>query len=488
MAAGLASSGAEIVILEASDHLPDRVENRDARAIFQRSFFRPQENWYERDAKGNIHAFNPGNYYNVGGNSKFYGAVLTRFRTQDFEERRHYGGLSPAWPFTYDELEPWYGKAEHLYQVRGTLGEDPTEPPHSQSYNYPAIEDEASMAQVRARLRKMNLNPYSLPLGIDIKRWLVKGQTPWDGYPNVDDGKMDAETAALKPALHHDNVRLITRAPVFYLETDGAGKKIIKVHYRHQGEKKTICGRIIILAAGAVRSSALLLQSADEKNPQGLANRCDQVGRNFMNHNASAVIAFNPLWKNTAVYQKTFGMNDFYFGDETTSSLPLGNVQLLGRVGAPILKANMPYFPERLLTGFANHTIDFYAMSEDLPIPESRVMVEGEKIYLHWARTNWQAHVKLVKKLKSVLHQAGFPVVVSKVFDRRTPSHQCGTVRIGVNPMLAPLDIWSRAWDHPNLYVVDASFLPTSAAVNPALTIAAQALRVANYIIREELA
>jgi choline dehydrogenase-like flavoprotein len=235
-----------------------------------------------------------------------------------------------------------------------------------------------------------------------------------------------------------------------------------------------------------VRSAALLLGSANSQFPAGLANSSGQVGRNFMNHNASAVIAMSPAYRNTSIYQKTLGFNDLYLSDGNGGP-PLGNVQLLGRVSGPILKANLPYLPEWLLERIAGHTIDFYAMSEDVPHPESRVTVDGERIILKWRRTNWEAHLALVAKLKRILRSIGFPLVLSRSFDKRTPSHQCGTVRIGNDPMTAPLDAYCRAYDHANLFVVDASFLPTSAAVNPALTIAAQALRVADHIASEDL-
>ena len=473
MAAGLSASGADILILEAGERLADRPENRDPRAIFQRGFFRPKEFWYEADGT----PFNPGNYYNVGGNSKFYGAVLVRYRREDFEELAHLEGVSPAWPFAYDELEPWYCKAEALFQVRGELGDDPTEPYHSKPYSYPAINDERPIADVRARLKKAGLHPASLPLGVDIERWLAKAKTPWDAHPNSNDGKMDAETCPLALALKHPNVRLETSARVTKLETGPDGKTITAVHYVKNGEALVIRPKLVILSAGAVQSAALLLRS-------GLANRSDQVGRNFMNHNASAVIGFDPRYRNDSVYQKTFGFNDYYLSDGAGGP-PLGNVQLLGRVSGAILKSNMPRVPEWLLNRIDGHTIDFYAMSEDLPSPESRVSVDGDRIILHWVRSNWKAHLMLVDKLKSALRQAGFPVVLSRAFDRRTPSHQCGTVRIGNDCATAPLDPYCRAYDHPNLYVVDASFLPTSAAVNPALTIAAQALRVADHIQRE---
>jgi choline dehydrogenase-like flavoprotein len=317
-------------------------------------------------------------------------------------------------------------------------------------------------------------------LGVDIERWLAKAKTPWDAHPNSNDGKMDAETCPLALALKHPNVRLETSARVTKLETGPDGKTIVAVHYVKNGEALVLRPKLVILSAGAVQSAALLLRS-------GLANRSDQVGRNFMNHNASAVIGFDPRYRNDSVYQKTFGFNDYYLSDGAGGP-PLGNVQLLGRVSGAILKSNMRQVPEWLLNRIAGHTIDFYAMSEDLPSPESRVSVDGDRIILHWVRSNWKAHLMLVDKLKSALRAAGFPIVLSRAFDRRTPSHQCGTVRIGDNPATAPLDPYCRAYDHPNLYVVDASFLPTSAAVNPALTIAAQALRVADQIKTEVLA
>lgn len=481
VAAGLAASGARILILEAGDHIADLPVNRDQRAIFQQGHFRPKETWYEANGKG----FNPGNYYNVGGNSKFYGAVLSRYRREDFELMQHQEGVSPAWPFSYDVLEPWYSRAEHMYNVRGTLGEDPTEPYHSGGYDHPPVPDEPPIADVRARLKQKGLHPSSLPLGVDIDRWLAKAQTPWDAHPNSADGKMDAETVALSAALKHGNVRLETNARVMRLEA-GASGRIERVVYLKNGQTHAVAPAIVVLSAGAVQSSALLLRSANDRHRKGLANSSDQVGRNFMNHNSSAVIGISPTFRNTSVYQKTFAFNDFYLSDGEGGP-PLGNVQLLGRISGSILKGSLPRVPEAVLNLIAGHAIDFYAMSEDVPNPESRIMVDGDKIVLQWKRTNWDAHLALVAKLKGILKSIGFPFVLAKPFDKRTPSHQCGTVRIGNDPASAPLDIFCRAYDHENLFVVDASFLPTSAAVNPALTVASQALRVADHIASKDL-
>ena len=477
-AAGLASSGAEILILERGERLRDGPDARDARAIFQRGVYRPSESWI--DAAGR--PFNPGNYYYVGGNTKLYGAVLIRYRAEDFRPMQHAEGVTPGWPFDYDEFEPWYARAEALYRVRGALGQDPTEPRHSTPYPFPPVPDEPAIAAARARMTRVGLKPFSLPLGVDIDAWLARAKTTWDAYPDTGFGKMDAESCGLKAALAYPNVALRTGAHVQRLLADSEGKRIRGVEYRVGGETRVVLAKLVVLSAGAVNSAALLLRSSE----RGLANSSDMVGRHFMNHNLSAVLAVDPRTINDSVYQKTFGINDFYL-DDGRGGPPLGDIQLLGRVTAPILKSNLKWAPEWTLGFVSRHAVDYLAMSEDLPNPESRVTVDGSQIRLDWKRSNWNSHLRLVARLRERLRAAGYPITLWHVFDRRTPSHQCGTVRIGADPATAPLDPYCRAYDHPNLFVVDASFLPTSAAVNPSLTVAAQALRVADHIVKTEL-
>lgn len=474
LAAALAPTGRRIVILERGERLADCAEARDAEAIFGRGHFRPEETWFTAEGE----AFNPGNYYYVGGNSKLYGAVLIRYRAEDFRPVRHLGGTTPGWPVTYDEMEPWYQRAEELYRVRGDAGQDPTEPRHSGQYPFPPVPDEPSIADLRARLKRAGVMPSSLPLGLDLDGWLKRAATPWDAFPDTTGAKCDAESVGIAAALAHPNVTLETGALVTRLEAEPGGR-ITTVEYRQGDTTKRLTPGLVMLSAGAVNSAVLLLRS-------GLANRSDQVGRNFMNHNCSAVLAVSPLRRNTAVYQKTLMVNDFYLtgGKDGT---PLGNVQLLGKVSGPILAA-AGGLPRPVAGWLASHAVDLYAMSEDLPDPASRVTVEGDRIVLDWRRSNWAAHEALVARLKRVLRRAGFPLVLAKPFDRRTPSHQCGTARMGRDPAASVVDIFCRAHDHPNLFVVDASFLPTSAAVNPALTIAAQALRTADHIAGKDLA
>lgn len=482
LAAGLAGTGAKIAILERGRQLADSPAARDARAIFVDGAWRPKESWVGADGK----AFSPGNYYFVGGNSKFYGAVHLRYRERDFEAFETPGGLSPAWPFAYGELEPWYGRAEHLFQVHGTAGEDSVEPARSTPYPCPPVPDEPAIAKVRERLKAAGLHPFTLPLAVDIERWLAHGKTPWDAFPDTRSGKFDAETAALAKALRSSDVSLHTDTFVERLLVDPDGRRIAGVEVISGGERRTIRARFVVVSAGAVNSAALLLRSATDSCPTGIANRSDAVGRHFMNHNCTAMLAVDPRQRNDSVYQKTLGINDFYFEDGARKT-PLGNVQLLGRVTAPILKANLRYVPESLLGKLSDHAVDWYLMSEDLPQRDSRVTVDGGRIRLDWRRSNMAAHEGLKRRMKERFRAAGYPIVLSRTFDRRTPSHQCGTVVFGTDPAASALDPFCRAHDHDNLFVVDASFLPTSAAVNPALTIAAQALRVADHIASTEL-
>ena len=471
MAAALAETGKRILVLEKGDHLRPSMHDRDAQSIFAKGHYRPYETWL--DGKGQ--SFNPGNYYYVGGNSKFFGAVFLRYRREDFSPIAHMGGTTPGWPITYDALEPFYGRAETLYQVRGQIGEDPTEPDHATPYPHPPLADEPGIAEFRRRMGAIGMSPSSLPLGVDIETWLARGKTPWDAYPDTSGGKMDAERAALSQALEHRNVRLQTNADVARLDYDGA--RITSVTLA-TGE--TLSAPLIVLAAGAVQSAALLLRSANDNAPLGLANSSDQVGRNFMNHNCSAVLALHPFRRNEAVYQKTLMLNDYYLTGGPNGE-PLGNIQLLGKISGEILQANSP-LPAPLARWIAERSVDLYAMSEDLPNPDSRVTLTGGQITLDWKRSNWDAHEALVAKLKQQLRKAGYPIVLARPFDRRTPSHQCGTARMGHDPAQSVVNTFCQSHDIENLFITDASVLPTSAAVNPALTIAALSLRAADHI------
>ena len=470
LAAALAPTGRRIMILERGHHLPDSPEARDPAAIFQRGHFKPQETW--QDAQGQ--PFNPGNYAFVGGNTKFYGAVLLRYRDQDFAPLRHIEGTTPGWPIDYSTLEPFYTAAETLYRVRGDATADLTEPAHSAPYPHPPIADEADIATLRAAFAAQGLHPSPLPLGVDIDAWLARAPTTWDAFPDSTGAKSDAESCGLAAALKHPNVTLHTGHEVTRLLTQG--RKVTGVEVAGIG---TLTAPTICLCAGAIMSAALLLRSANDDAPTGLANRSDQVGRNFMNHNLTAMIAFNPFRRNRSVYEKTIQVNDWYLTGGPAGE-PLGNIQMLGRITGPIL-AGESGLPLALSTFLADRSIHIMAMSEDLPDPDSRVMWKGG-VVLDWRQTNTTAHRLLVKRLKQIMRRAGWPITLARGFPKSKPSHQCGTLRMGNDPATSVVDANLRAHDLDNLYVADAAVLPTSAAVNPSLTVAALALRLGHHL------
>jgi choline dehydrogenase-like flavoprotein len=474
LAAALAPSGRRIAILERGERLPDSPEARDPTAIFRRGHFRPKETWF--DAEGR--PFNPGNYAFVGGNTKFYGAVLLRYRAEDFRPLRHIGGTTPGWPIDYGVLEPFYTQAEQLYRVRGDAAGDPTEPPRSSPYPYPPIPDEPDIAGLRLAFAAQGLHPSSLPLGIDLQRWLKRAPTTWDAFPDSTGAKSDAESCALAEALHHPNVKLLTGTRVDHLLAEG--RRVTGVAVAGPQGAATLRAGTVCLCAGAIMTAALLLASANGEHPTGLANSSDQVGRNFMNHNLTAMIAFNPLRRNRSVYEKTIQFNDWYLTGGPQGE-PLGNVQMLGRVTGPILagESGLPLWLARYI---ADRSIHIMAMSEDLPDPQSRVMLRDGKIVLDWRKTNTDAHDLLVRRLKTAMRRAGWPILLSKGFPKSKPSHQCGTARMGNDPAQSVVDPDLRAHDLDNLYIADASVLPTSAAVNPSLTIAALALRLGKHL------
>jgi choline dehydrogenase-like flavoprotein len=476
LAAALAPTGRRVLILERGERLQDSPEARDPAAIFQRGHFKPNETW--RDISGA--ALHPGNYAYVGGNTKFYGAVLLRYRAEDFAPLRHIEGATPGWPIRYEDLEPWYSRAETLYRVRGDVAGDPTEPPHSSPYPFPPVPDEPDIAALRAAFAGQGLHVSALPLGVDIDAWLKRARTGWDAFPCTTGAKSDAESCALAEALKHPNVTLMTGAKVTRLLAEG--RRVTGVQLERSEGAQTLSAPVVVLAAGAILSSALLLASASDDHPTGLANRSDQVGRNFMNHNLTGMVAYNPFRRNRTTYEKTIQVNDFYLTGGPNGE-PLGNIQMLGRITGPIL-AGESGLPLWLSHHIAEHSIHIMAMSEDLPDPNSRVLWRNGEVVLDWRKTNTKAHDLLVSRLKRAMRKAGWPITLSRGFPKSKPSHQCGTNRMGADPMSSVVDPNLKAHDLDNLYICDASVLPTSAAVNPSLTIAALALRAGDHIAR----
>ena len=480
LAYALRKSGAKILLIERGDFLPQEPENWIPEEAYFKSRYKTTEQWY--DSKGK--AYRPGVHYFVGGNTKVYGAALPRFRKEDFEAIEHEGGTSPAWPVSYNELEPYYAIAEEIYHVHGEAGHDPTEPPRSTPYPYPPVPHEAYVEELSSRLKRQGLHPFYYPMGIDLREGgaCIRCKT-CDGFPCKVHAKSDTDVCCVRPALESPDITLWTNTFAHRLITDETGKTIKALEVERDGLHLNIHAGVYIVACGAVNSAALLLRSANDMHPLGLANSSDQVGRNYMVHNNSGLVAIDPRRKNDVVFQKTLAVNDFYLNGPNWN-YPLGNLQLLGKVQAPMVAAARPNVPRFMLKMMTDRSVDWWVMSEDLPDPENRVRLTSKgKIQVQWTPNNMASHHKLAEAASDMLKEAGYPLVFVEPMGIATNSHQCGTVRFGRDPDTSVLDPYCKAHDLSNLFVVDSSFFPSSAAMNPALTIAAQAIRVATHLM-----
>ena len=479
----LAGSDAKVLVIERGPVLPREAQNWDIEAVFVDQRYKTTETWYADERP-----FRPGMFYFVGGHTKFYGTAMFRFRERDFEELVHEEGISPAWPIRYDDLEPWYAEAERLFGVRGQSDIDPTEPPRSAPYAHAPVPHEPVLAAIAQRLEAQGLKPFPMPSAIDLgPGGRCQRCANCDAIPCKIDAKGDAEVRLIRPALAKPNVKLCSSVRAERLITDDTGRRIVAMEVVDGDARRRITADLFVLSAGAINSAARLLRSANDRHPRGLANSSDQVGRNYMTHNTTALMALHPFRRNTTRFPKTLAVHDYYFG-ERSGGTPLGSLQLLGKIREPMLRgplSRVPAFMRRLL---AEHSVDWYAQSEDLPHPDSRVTVRPDgAINLHWHRTNLRAHHNWVARCKRILRGTGYPIVLSSGFGTDVVSHQCGTVRFGDDPATSALDPLCKAWDHDNLYVVDTGFFPSSAAVNPALTVAAQGLRVGHHLRTEVL-
>lgn len=480
-ALALARGGVDVLVLERGSRLPREPENWSARSVFVERRYKPAETWLD----GRGRAYRPGVHYVVGGSTKVYGASLPRFRESDFGAVEHREGTSPAWPFSYRDMEPFYGQAERTYRVHGTTGEDPTEPWRSTPFPFPAVPNEPYVADLAARLRELGVSPSSNAMGIDLRAGgsCIRCNT-CDGFPCRLGAKSDAETCALDPAMATGHVRLATGTRVHRVVTDGTGRRVSHLIAQGADGAVTVSGGRFVLAAGAVNSAAILLSSADDKHPRGLANGSDRLGRNFMMHNNAHIAAVDLDRHNDVTFQKTLSVNDWYH--DGGKGYPLGSMQLIGKVQGIMMKSWARRVPLPILDQVARRSVEWLVMAEDLPSMDSRVRVDGTGTVRTLRDVRGAStHRLLLKRSKQLLRAAGYDALATQRFDISMNSHQCGTVVAGLDPVTSVLDPWCRTHEVANLWVVDGGFFPSSAAMNPALTIAAQAFRV---VAQSELA
>ena len=494
----LAPTGKRILVLERGGYVPREKDNWSTKAVNLDGKYNTKEVWRDRDGA----ALHPHTNYYVGGNTKFYGAALFRLRREDFGEIKHHGGVSPAWPIGYEDLEPYYTQAERLYQVHGERGVDPTDPPAGSPYPHPPVSHEPRIQQLSDDLARLGLRPFHVPLGVmldeknPVTSRCIRCDT-CDGHPCLVSAKADAQVVCVDPALAYPNVTLVTGAYVSRLETNPSGRAVTRLIVERNGGSEAYSADIVVVSAGAINSAALLLHSASDKHPRGLANGSDVVGRFYMGHVNSVLMALSKC-PNPTLFQKTLALNDFYFGSPEWE-YPMGHISFVGKLDAQTLRAGAPAIaPNWTLDLMAKHSLDFWLTSEDLPDPDNRVTLDRDgQIVLAYQPNNEEAHRRLIAKLESVMkqqtkcrihgHDCHEGLFARNLFlGQRIPlagvAHQNGTVRFGHDPRSSALDPHCKAYELDNLYVVDASFFPSSAAVNPALTIMANALRVGEHL------
>ena len=495
----LAPSGKRILLLERGGYVRREKDNWSTHAVNVLGKYNTKEQWCDRDGK----PLHPHTNYNVGGNTKFYGAALFRLRREDFGELRHHAGISPAWPISYEDLEPYYAEAERLYQVHGKRGVDPTEPPSSGPYPYPAVSHEPRIQQLCDDFARLGCRPFHVPLGIMLDERqpeasrCIRCET-CDGHPCLVHAKSDAEVICVRPALMHPNVTLLTDAYVSRLETTPSGREVSTVVVERGGATERYSADVVVVSCGAINSAALLLRSANDCHPRGLANGSDTVGRHYMGHTNSVLMALSKC-PNPTIFQKTLALNDFYFGSKEWE-YPMGHISFVGKLDAVTLSAGAPAIaPGWSLDLMAKHSLDFWLTSEDLPDPENRVTVGRDgRTHLAYRPNNEEGHKRLIAKLKTLMqqqtecpdhgHSCHVGLFARSLFvGQRIPlagvAHQNGTIRFGSDPSTSALDPDCRAHEVENLYVVDGSFFPSSGAVNPALTIMANSLRVGDRLL-----
>jgi choline dehydrogenase-like flavoprotein len=491
----LAQAGRRILLLERGDFLPRELPDWDPEQVFVDERYISKDTWYDSDGR----PFQPQVHYFVGGATKMYGAALYRLRPADFGQIQHADGLSPAWPLGYDDFEPWYSKAEWLYQVRGHHGEDPTEGHWSRQYPWPAVSHAPRIQQISDALRDGGYHPFHAPCGV----LLDEANRPFstcircntcDGFPCLVHAKSDAEVIAVRPVLARPNVTLLVNAEVQRLETDASGTTVTGVVVSRGGSTETYRGDIVVVSAGAANSARILLRSASDRHPAGLANGSDQVGRNYMFHNSNAVIALDKE-PNGTVFQKTLGLNDFYFAGDGRP-WPFGNIQMIGKSNAAAFRGEEPALtklaPQFTLEDVARHAVDFWLTTEDLPRPDNRVTVDRDgQIHLAYRPSNAAETTALYGELRTIMNHIGIAAhhVLDKNFYMHLSipiagvAHQAGSCRFGTDPATSVLDLNCKAHELDNLYVVDASFMPSIGAVNPGLTIMANAIRVGEHLL-----
>ncbi len=413
----------------------------------------------------------------VGGLSKFYGASLYRMRESDFRETALEGGVSPAWPITYGELEPFYVEAEHLFRVHGSSYGDPSEPPRSGPYPYPPLPHHPLLRELVDSLEATGTAVSPIPLGIDYGpggKCVMCGTC--DGYMCQLDAKMDAETAALRPALKSGLVDLVTGAECLRILTDRTGARVTGALIRINGETREVHAGVVVSACGYSGTPSLLRRSRTDAHPEGLGNNGGALGRYLCGHYAGYAVL--PMgWKPVGnPHIKTFGIMKYYEPDDAWP-YPTGTVQIVGKM--PMWEF-APRLVHPIIKALSSRYVSFLYMTDAPPTREARLLFKDDTFV---GRIEPPRNPKTFKRLKNLLvsafRRAGYRLIAPPSCHL---SHPAGTARMGDDPSTSVVDRDGMVHGIEGLYVADASVLPSAGAVNTALTIIALALRTASVI------
>ena len=469
LAGSLSREGRSVLVLERGEAVEEGWQTRPRIK---------DEQWFGPDGD----PFSPQTFYAVGGNTKIWGAVLERMREKDFTDLPLQEGVSPAWPFDYNHLAPYYDQAETLYRVHGKAGVDPTEPSRSKGFEHSPRAVLPFLEELREGLLRQGCQPYDLPLSWSDDERDPVGDAELCGLAHADTG----------------NLHIRHKAKVLRLHVNPSGREVKRVEADVEGEIWLFSSDLVVLAAGAINTPAILLRSRSERNPGGLGNRSDQVGRNLMNVQITSILQRSAA-PNSGRYARSYGVNDYYWGDKNVS-FPLGHIQAAGGVlqdalfaeSPPVLSLISKLIPSFGIKRLASRTVAWWAMTEVLPDQENRVWLNKEQIRINYLHNNREAHDRLVYRwidtLKSVEADPYTKVVTSEPVHPRGEAplsvvgFACGTCRMGEDPAVSVVDTTGKCHELDNVYIADSSVFPSCPSVGPGLTTIALALRMADTL------
>jgi choline dehydrogenase-like flavoprotein len=486
----LIAAGARVLMIERGDWVPRGEQAWLPGASLELTPAYAKDIPYRCDAGG--HGKLIGGYACVGGPSVYYGCVALRFRERDFTgDRDVVGDSGAAWPYRYDELEPYYGEAERLLRIAGDDTGDPTAPRRAAPYPFAPARLARVTEHVVDSAVALGLSPFRLPLAIDHTRCIACRTC--DTYACAIEAKNDVATTLIRPLVAR-GLALMTGTVVVRIEVEaGVARRICVVH-KATGERETIAARHVIVAAGALGTAHLVLASRlDELSPARAA-----VGRYLLRHdNAMLFGLYGERPDREHRFHKQIAIHDWYFGDpggdpggDADGLTKLGGVQQMMTPPVALVRAHLPR-PLRALAAFTEHLTGLLCIAEDQPQAANGCSVDWSVrdayglpqlvIDHRYSPRDREASNALVRRAKRVLEHTG--AMTSYTHRVKTFSHALGTLRMGTDPETSPLDAVCRFRNVTNLWITDGSALPMSAGVNPSLTIAANALRAADAIV-----